>query len=220
VTSSLAKKIEAWRECLFRHGLEGEDAHARPKQVKTRHIPTRPRDPGNARPLKEDEQDSQICKAHFTCHDRNKVHRVPCHGDPEGEQKYSSALSSTSALDWGGPRLLYPRERDTVPILRRLGSSPGRCRRVRPTRIIISDPLVRNNSLHRLCYEGRLTTWGWAYVLQDNLFPFSCTDHYYKSIVFLSYSNLFLPNHCWCSGLLLHLITLNAHTHIWQDIHN
>jgi len=98
VTSSSAKKIVAWRECLFRHGLEGEDAHALPRQVKMRHIPTRPRDPGNVRPLAE-EQDSQIRKAHFICHQPNKVHRVPCHGDPEGEQKYSSALSSTSALD-------------------------------------------------------------------------------------------------------------------------
>ena len=162
MTSSSAKKIVAWRECLFRLGLEGEDAHARPKQVKTRNTPTGPRDPGNARPLEKEEQDSQIRKAHFICHDRNKVHRVPCYGDPEGEQKYSSALSSTSALDWGGARPLDPRKRVTVPILRRLGSPPGRCRRVRPTRVISSDPLVCNNSLHRLCYEGRLSSGGWA----------------------------------------------------------
>ena len=168
----MAKKIVAWRERLFRHGLEGEDTHARPKQVKTRHIPTRPRDPGNAWPLEEEEEEnSQIRKANFICHGRSKFHRVPCHGDPEGEQKYSSALSSTSALDWGGPRPLDPRERDTVPILRRPGSPPGLCRRVRPTRVISTDPLVRNNSLHRLCYEGRLSSWWWAYVLQpDNLF--------------------------------------------------
>lgn len=100
MTSSSAKKIVAWRECLFRQGLEGEDAHARPKQVKTRHIPTTPRDSGNACPLAE-EQDSQIRKAHFICHGRNKDHLVLCHGDPEGEQKYSSAFFSTPALDLG-----------------------------------------------------------------------------------------------------------------------
>jgi hypothetical protein len=143
VTSSSSKKIGAWRECLFRHGLEGEDAHALPKQVKTRHRPTRPRDPGNARPLAEEEQDSQIRKAHFSCHNSKIFHRVPCRGDPEGEQKYSSALSSTSALDWGGPQPLDPWERDTVPILRRLDSPRGRFRRVRPTWVVPSDPLVR-----------------------------------------------------------------------------
>ena len=169
MTSSSAKKIVAWRECLFRYGLEGEDAHAPRKQVKTRHRPPRPRDPGNARPLaEEEEQDSQIRKAHVIRHHPYKVYRVPCHADPEGEQKYSSAFSSTSALDCGGPRPLDPRKRDTIPILRRLGSPRGRCRRVHPTGVISSDPLVHTKSLYRLCYEGRLSSWGWAYVLQKD----------------------------------------------------
>ena len=45
------------------------------------------------------------------------------HEDPEAEQRYSSTLSLTSALDGGGwvvnatPRPLYPWDRDPVPIL-------------------------------------------------------------------------------------------------------
>jgi hypothetical protein len=65
---------------------------ADPKQVKTRHTPTRPCDPGNARTVADEEPDwaisnSPIRMAHFISHHpKEKVDCVPCHGDPEMEK--------------------------------------------------------------------------------------------------------------------------------------
>jgi hypothetical protein len=60
-----------------------------------------------------------------------KGHRITDHDDPEGEQRYSSTLSLTSALDGGGwstPRLggsPPPPGRDSVPIAQSAGWAPG-----------------------------------------------------------------------------------------------
>ena len=59
-------------------------------------------------------------------HRKGKGHPRPGHEGPEGEQRYSSTLPSTSALDGGWvvnatPRPLYPRERETVPIVKEAG---------------------------------------------------------------------------------------------------
>ena len=54
---------------------------------------------------------------------KDKGHPRTGHEGPEGEKRYSSTLSWTSALDGGGwvvdatPRPLYPQERDPVPIV-------------------------------------------------------------------------------------------------------
>ena len=58
-----------------------------------------------------------------------KVHLVAGHKGPEGEQKYSSTLPSTSALDGGGwstsrPGRFIPRK-DPVPSVQEVGSAPG-----------------------------------------------------------------------------------------------
>jgi hypothetical protein len=59
-----------------------------------------------------------------------KLHPITGHEGPEGEQRYSSTLSLTLVLDGVGGQhhapLLYPWERDLVPLHRRLGGSQGR----------------------------------------------------------------------------------------------
>ena len=54
---------------------------------------------------------------------RGTVHPISGHEDPEGDQRYRSTLSLTSALDGvnATPRPLYPRERDAVPIVQEAG---------------------------------------------------------------------------------------------------
>ena len=53
--------------------------------------------------------------------DKGKVYPITGHKGPEGEERYSSTLSLTSALDGVvinvTPRPLYPRERDQAPIV-------------------------------------------------------------------------------------------------------
>jgi hypothetical protein len=62
---------------------------------------------------------------------KGKIHPRSSHEGPEGEYKYSSNLSLTSALDGGGgvhnatPRPLYPRERHAVPIVQEAHFAPG-----------------------------------------------------------------------------------------------
>jgi len=51
---------------------------------------------------------------------KDKCHPRTGHEGPEGEQRNSSTLSLTSALDWvinATPRPLYPRERELLPIV-------------------------------------------------------------------------------------------------------
>ena len=67
----------------------------------------------------------------------NKVHPTTGHEGPEGETRYSSTLSFTSALDgcgWSTPRPgpFTPRKETRYPMCRRLGVPPqDRCGRVR-----------------------------------------------------------------------------------------
>ena len=60
---------------------------------------------------------------------KRKVHPTTAHEGPEGEEMYSSTLSLTSALDWGGwsaprPGRLTP-EKGLVPIVQEAGWAPG-----------------------------------------------------------------------------------------------
>ena len=68
---------------------------------------------------------------------KGNVHPRTVHEGPEEEQKYSSTLSLTSALDGGGcqryaPAALLP-GKTQYPLYRRLGGTLGRCGRVRKT---------------------------------------------------------------------------------------
>ena len=66
---------------------------------------------------------------------KNKVHPRTGHEGPEGEYRYSSTLSSTSALDGLGGRrhaaAALPPETTRYPLCRRLGVPQGRSGRVR-----------------------------------------------------------------------------------------
>ena len=81
---------------------------------------------------------------------------------PRVLQVYSSTLSLTSALDWGGwsmptPTALLP-AKTRYPLYRRLGGSQGWSGRVRkispPTGIGSPDRPARSESLYRLSYPG------------------------------------------------------------------
>ena len=53
---------------------------------------------------------------------------MTCDEGTEGEHRYNSTLSLTSARDGGvnaTPQPLYPRERDPVPIVQEAGWAPG-----------------------------------------------------------------------------------------------
>ena len=69
------------------------------------------------------------------CERENKAHPTTGHKDPEGEQRYSSILSLTSALDGvGGERhapAALPPGKTPYPLYRRLGRPHGRSGRVR-----------------------------------------------------------------------------------------
>jgi hypothetical protein len=57
-----------------------------------------------------------------------KVHPITCHEGPEGERRYSSTLSLTSALDGAGDQrhapTAFPRERDPVSVIWEAGWAP------------------------------------------------------------------------------------------------
>jgi hypothetical protein len=64
----------------------------------------------------------------------DKGHPIIGHKVPEGTQKCTSTLSLNSRLGWQlniTSRPLYPRERNTVPILQEAGWAAGRSERVR-----------------------------------------------------------------------------------------
>ena len=69
---------------------------------------------------------------------KSKGHRRTCHESKQGEQRYGSTLSVTSALDGvGGQRhapAALPLGKTWYPLYRRLGKSQGRCGRVRKIR--------------------------------------------------------------------------------------
>jgi hypothetical protein len=72
---------------------------------------------------------------------KGKVHPITGHESPEGEQRYSSTLSLTLALDGGGwstprPGRFTPGKETRYQLYRRLGGPQGRSGRV----LIISPP--------------------------------------------------------------------------------
>jgi hypothetical protein len=101
-----------------------------------------------------------IITVHFENHEV-KVRKG--HEGPEGEQRYSSTLSLTSALDgagWSKPRpsRFTPRKESRYPLYRSLGGPQGRSGRVRkispPSGIRSPDIPAHSKSLYRLSYRG------------------------------------------------------------------
>ena len=101
---------------------------------------------------------------HFTT-GKGKVHPRTGHEGPQREERYSSTLSLTLALDEGGwstprPGRFTPRERDPVPIVQEAGWAPGPvwtgAESIAPTGIRSPDRPARSESLHRLRYPGPL----------------------------------------------------------------
>ena len=97
---------------------------------------------------------------------KGKGHPRTDHEGLKGEQRYSSTLSLTSALDVGWvvnatPRALYSREKDPVPIVQEAGWVPGPVwtgeENLAPTRIRSTDRPARSESLYRLSYPGPRT---------------------------------------------------------------
>ena len=90
--------------------------------------------------------------------------KVKVTGDegPNGESRYSSIISLTSALDGVGGQhhasAVLPPGRPRYPLYRRLGGSQGRSGRVgkisSPTSVRYPDRPARSESLYRLSYAG------------------------------------------------------------------
>ena len=111
---------------------------------------------------------------------------------PDGEYRYSSTLSLTLALDWGGwstprPGRFTRRKETWYPLYRRLSGPQGRSGRVRkislPTGIQSPDCPARGKSLYRLHYPGprnvnntpiyfKYFIWSYIYIY---IFGFVCT---------------------------------------------
>ena len=94
-----------------------------------------------------------------------EVHPRTGHEGPEGEQRYSSTLSLTSALDGGGwpmssPGRFTPGKEDPVPIVQEVRWVPGPvwtgAENLAPTGIQSPVCPARSESLYRLCYPGAL----------------------------------------------------------------
>jgi hypothetical protein len=86
---------------------------------------------------------------------------MTCDEGTEGEHRYNSTLSLTSARDGGvnaTPQPLYPRERDPVPIVQEAGWAPGPvwtgAEYLASTGTRSPDRPARSESLHRLRYSG------------------------------------------------------------------
>jgi hypothetical protein len=99
---------------------------------------------------------------------KSEVHPRTSHEGPEGESRYSSTLSLTSALDGGGwltlrPSRFTPGKETTYPLYRRPGGPQGRAGRLReissPTGIRSPDPPARSESLYRLRYPSPQQKW-------------------------------------------------------------
>ena len=95
---------------------------------------------------------------------KGRVHPITGHEGLDVEQKYSSTLPSTSALDGVGgqrhaPATLTP-GKIRYPLYRKLGGPQGRSGGVRkispPTGIRSPERQARSESLHRLSYPGPL----------------------------------------------------------------
>jgi hypothetical protein len=106
--------------------------------------------------------DLPICSTVLIYKGRGKVHPRTGHEGPEGEWKYNSTLSLTSALDGGGwstPRRgRFTLGKTRYPLYRRLGvpqARSGRARKISPpTGIRFPDHPARSESPYRQCYPG------------------------------------------------------------------
>jgi hypothetical protein len=96
---------------------------------------------------------------------KGKLHPRTGHEGPEGEQKYNSTLSLTSAVDSGGwstprPGRFTPAERDAVPTVQEAGCAPGPvwtgAENLASTGIRSPERPARSESLYRLSYPGPL----------------------------------------------------------------
>ena len=94
---------------------------------------------------------------------KGKVHPITGHEGPEGEQRYSSTLPSTSALDEGGWSTPRPGRftpgKDPVPVILEAGWAPGPVwtdaeNLALPTATRSLDRPCRSESLYRLSYPG------------------------------------------------------------------
>ena len=95
---------------------------------------------------------------------RSKGLPITGHEGPEGEQMYSSTITSTLALDGGGWSTSRPRRftpgKDPVPIVQEAGWAPGPVwtgsENLVPAGIRSPDRPARSESLYRLSYPGPL----------------------------------------------------------------
>ena len=93
----------------------------------------------------------------------SKVHLTTGHAGPEGQYRYNSTLSLTSALDGGGcltpsPRPLQSRAKTPYPFNRKLHgphSLHGLVQKISPPgRIRSPDLPAHKQSLYQLCYPS------------------------------------------------------------------
>ena len=105
---------------------------------------------------------TQFFQKNATYFHKGKDHSITCHEGTEGEQRYSSALSLTSALVGVGgqhhaPAFLTPGN-TRYPLYRRLGGSQGRSGRVRtisrPIGVRTPNRPARSEALYWLRYPG------------------------------------------------------------------
>jgi hypothetical protein len=96
---------------------------------------------------------------------KGKCHPITGYEGTEGEERYSSTLSLTSALDGGGwstprPGRFIPGN-DLVPIVQEAGWAPGQvwtgAENLASAGIRSPDRPARSESLYRLSYPGRLS---------------------------------------------------------------
>ena len=102
----------------------------------------------------------EIRNKEFDYSTKCKIHPRRGHESPEEKQRYSSALSLTSALDGVGvqreTQVALPRGKDSVTIIQEAGWAPGPVRtgvkNLAPTGFRSSDLSARIQSLYRLRY--------------------------------------------------------------------
>ena len=117
------------------------------------------------------------CSAFINCSvkGKGKGHPITGHEGLDGKQRHRSALSLTSALvgRWvvkATHRLLYPRERGPLPIVRGAGWGPRAgldgCGKSRPPTGIRSPDLpARSESLYQLSYPGPELLSNWHFFI-------------------------------------------------------
>jgi hypothetical protein len=117
---------------------------------------------------------------------KGKVHPKTGHEGPKGEQRYSSTLSLTSALDgdrWSSPRPgRFVLGKESAPTVLEAGWAPGPVwtgtENLAPTEIRFPDCPARSQSLHRLRYPGHLCNCTYSKALGVCVLHIAdCTTH-------------------------------------------